>query len=54
MAIKQDLRSLLNTLYQIETKGQSTIIMGDCLKFLDQLINKIPDEKSDADIEQIG
>lgn len=54
MAIKQDLRSLFNTLCQVETKGQSTIVMGDCLKFLDQLINKIPDEKSDADIEQIG
>ena len=54
MAIKQDLRSLLNTLYQIETKGQSTIIMGDCLRFLEQLINKTPDEKSDEETEQIG
>ena len=54
MAMKQDLRSLFNTLCQVETKGQSTIVMGDCLKFLEQLINKIPEEQSDAEIEQMG
>lgn len=40
MAMKQDLKRLFNTLCQIETKGQNTIIMGDCLRFLEQLINK--------------
>lgn len=40
MAMKQDLKRLFNTLCQIETRGQNTIIMGDCLRFLEQLINK--------------
>lgn len=40
MAMKQDLKHLFNTLCQIETNGHNTIIMGDCLRFLEQLINK--------------
>lgn len=38
--MKDDLTKLFNTMCQIETKGQSTIIMGDCLRYLEQLINK--------------
>ena len=32
------LTALRNTLAQIETKGGNTILMGDCLKYLDQMI----------------
>ena len=38
--MKEELTNLFNTLCQIETKGQSSIIMGDCLRYLEQLINK--------------
>lgn len=32
------LTALYNTLAQVETKGDNTVIMGDCLKYLKQLI----------------
>ena len=38
--MKAELTNLFNTLCQIETKGRNTIIMGDCLRYLEQLINK--------------
>ena len=38
--MKTELTNLFNTLCQIETKGRNTIIMGDCLRYLEQLINK--------------
>ena len=34
------LRDLHATLMNIETKGNNTIIMADCLRFLDQCINE--------------
>lgn len=43
--MKEELINLLNTLTQIETKGQSTILMGDCLRYLEQLISKCEEEK---------
>lgn len=45
------LRSLFNTLCGVETKGDSTIIMGNCLSFIKQCV-KEADEK-DAEIEQL-
>ena len=38
--MKAELTNLFNTMCQIETKGQNTIIMGDCLRYLEELINK--------------
>ena len=32
------LTALRNTLAQVETKGNNTVLMGDCLKYLDQMI----------------
>ena len=32
-----ELMKLYNTLLTIETKGESTIIMADCLRFIKQL-----------------
>ena len=34
----EKLTPLYNTLAQIETKGESTILMGDCLKYLKKII----------------
>lgn len=34
------LRKLYNTLLLVETKGDSTKIMGECLKFVEQLISE--------------
>ena len=36
----ENLEKLYNTLLLVETKGASTKIMGECLKFTEQLINE--------------
>lgn len=36
----EKLKALFNTLCQIETKGDNTMIMGDCLKFTRELIKE--------------
>lgn len=38
------LRRLYNTLLLIETKGDSTKIMGECLRFTEQLIKEVSDK----------
>lgn len=35
-----DLAKLYNTLKLIDTKGDSTIYMADCLRFIEQMITK--------------
>lgn len=35
------LRTLFNTLFDVETKGDSTILMGNCLTFIKQCMGKI-------------
>lgn len=35
----QQIVRIYNGLYTIETKGENTIIMGECLKAIQQLIN---------------
>lgn len=40
-----DLAKLYNTLKLIETKGDNTIYMADCLRFIEQLITKVKTEK---------
>lgn len=42
--MKDKLTALFNTMKQIETKGDSTIIMADCLRELVRIINDIPEE----------
>ena len=41
--MEKKLQILYNTLCAIETKGESTTIMAECLKYIEQLIN---DEKN--------
>lgn len=51
MNMKEVLISILNVLTQIETKGQGTLMMADCIQALDQLINKIPGEVPEPEVE---
>ncbi len=45
--MKNKLISLHNTLSTIETKGASTLVMADCLRFLEQCINECPEEEGE-------
>lgn len=40
----EELQKLYNTMILIETKGESTKVMGECLKFIEHLI-KLEREK---------
>lgn len=46
----QELQKLYNTMLLIETKGESTKIMGDCLKFVEQLVNQ--DKEREANLHK--
>ena len=39
--MKDKLVSVYNTLYQIETKGQSTLLMAGCLQVLQEIIQEV-------------
>ena len=39
-----NLKKLYNTLLLVETRGESTKIMGQCLQFMEQMINDISSE----------
>lgn len=41
-----ELLKLYNTLLTIETRGESTKIMADCLRFIEQLRDKVKEESS--------
>ena len=38
--MENNLRKLYNTMLLIETKGENTKIMAECIKFLEQLITE--------------
>ena len=44
--MENDLKKLYNTLLLIETKGESTKIMAECIKFREQLINRAREESA--------
>ena len=50
--MENNLRKLYNTMLLVETKGENTKIMAECIKFLEQLIadeskkTAVPDEES--------
>lgn len=46
--MENDLKKLYNTLLLIETKGESTKIMAECIKFTEQLINRAREEEVKA------
>ena len=41
--MKENLQKLYNTLALIETKGENTKIMADCLRYTEQLIQQASD-----------
>lgn len=47
--MEQKLQILYNTLMTIETKGESTKTMAECLKFIEQTIN----EERNKPMEQV-
>lgn len=51
--MKNDLIILLNTLNLIETKGESTKRMGQCIQYLENLIQKcdVKTDESDTVVE---
>lgn len=50
MNAKEQFAKLANTLCQIETKGNNTLIMADCIKFIHQCMNECEEaEKKNAE-----
>ena len=45
--MKDRLVTIFNAMNGIETKGESTLIMADCLRELANVINSIPPEESE-------
>ena len=43
--MKDKLLVVFNTLKMVETKGDSTIILADCMRELANIINSVEDEK---------
>ena len=52
----EELTKLYNTMMLVETKGENTKIMGNCLQYLDNLIAKARSEEnsSEKQIENIS
>ena len=50
--MSNELKKLYNTLLGVETKGESTKIMGLCLQFLENLIVKIQSDENEANQEK--
>ncbi len=42
--MKDKLTAVFNTLKMVETRGESTLMMADCLRELASIINSIPEE----------
>lgn len=47
--MKTQLTQIFNTLKMVETRGDSTVTMADCLRALADIINSMPD--SDEPVE---
>lgn len=47
--MEDNLKKLYATMLLIETKGESTKIMGECLRFIEQMIAK--EKKTDSNSE---
>ena len=46
--MENELRKLYNTLLLVETKGESTKVMAECLRFTEQLIKLVNDANKKA------
>jgi len=47
--MKDKLTAVFNTLKIVETKGDSTLIMADCLRELAKLINEMEQSNDESD-----
>ena len=47
----EKLRKLLNTMMLIETKGENTKVMADCLRYVEQLIVEEQNEEVEKNVE---
>lgn len=45
--MKDRLTAIFNTLKEIETKGDSTLFMADCIRELANVINSMPEEREE-------
>lgn len=50
---KENYKRLKNTLSIIETKGNNTLIMADCLKFLEQCIRECEQPEPLPEVEEV-
>lgn len=46
--MKEKLIAIFNTMQNIETHGNSTLMMADCIRELAVVIDSIPEEKKDG------
>lgn len=46
--MKKQLIDIFEVMKRIETKGESTVFMADCLKALMDIINSMPDENPET------
>ena len=44
--MKNELTAIHNELCKVETKGESTVIMANCLMYIRQLVQKIEQEQA--------
>jgi len=47
--MKERLTAIFNLMQRIETKGDSTLFMADCIRELANVINSMPDESAPAE-----
>ena len=47
--MKDRLTAIFNLMQKIETKGDSTIFMADCIRELANVINSMPEENTEAE-----
>lgn len=45
--MKDRLTAIFNLMQRIETKGESTLFMADCIRELANIINSMPDESEE-------
>lgn len=51
---KEDLEKLYNTLCMIETKGENTKIMAQCLQFIEQKVQEVDlQDAPNKDVESV-
>ena len=53
--MKDKLIAIFNLMQRIETKGDSTLFMADCMRELANIINSMPEESAPAEqpVEQL-